>query len=551
MNLKKYFRHLTTLSCILLITMNLTSSAQALYNDGAEITIQAGATLTVVGDFQNEGDGTIDNAGTMQVSGDWINNAPLNFVFASPIGTVELNGNGQTISGETSFNHLDLSTGTGDVTALATEIVEGNLLLGDRVLILPNLEFFLIENSSPTAISRNTGYILSEDEDNTISWNIGNNTGVYTFPFGTASGDYIPLDIEVNSTTGTDPYISASTYPTADNNTPTPLLTGPLDYMGNDVSANSVDRYWNVELNDRTADVTFTYAPADLVGNSITEADLVALNYDDANFEWANDYTGAYNGVGSYSFTANISLSGNNEVFTLYAPGAVAPIVRAYITLTLEGPYDAVTGDMVTTLRANNLLPLTQPFDRLPWNYAGLESVATANDIPINAVDWMLFEVRDALDATVVVSQKAAFLLSDGTVQDINGNAGVEFTGLTNGNSYHLVARSRNHLANISANTTALPNTVATPFDFSNPTNLLGGMSQVADLGNGNYGQFGGDFNSDGVITVADFNFYQAETAIINEYRDSDANMDKAVTVADFNVYQPNTSVIGVAEIRY
>ncbi len=60
-----------------------------------------------------------------------------------------------------------------------------------------------------------------------------------------------------------------------------------------------------------------------------------------------------------------------------------------------------------------------------------------------------------------------------------------------------------------------------------------------------------GDFNSDGVMTVFDFNFYQSEASLINQYLTSDCNLDKTVSVADFNLNMPNSSKIGVNLIRY
>ena len=62
---------------------------------------------------------------------------------------------------------------------------------------------------------------------------------------------------------------------------------------------------------------------------------------------------------------------------------------------------------------------------------------------------------------------------------------------------------------------------------------------------------YAGDFDSDGVVTVVDFNLYQSQSALLNVYVDGDANLDKNVTVFDFNLFQPNSSKIGITEIRY
>ena len=224
-------------------------------------------------------------------------------------------------------------------------------------------------------------------------------------------------------------------------------------------------------------------------------------------------------------------------------------VVVAYIVNLLEGPYDATSGLMSTELRANDLIPIAQPFNTAPWNYSGDESVASLVDIPANATDWLLVELRSSTNVDSIVAQRAVFLLNNGFLQDVNGEAGAHFGGLTPGD-YYIVLRSRNHLANMSVVAVPLPNSIITPIDFTNLFSVAG-TNQLTALGNGEYGQFAGDFNSDGVITVADFNFYTVQASLVNQYVDSDANMDRAVTVGDFNLYQPNSSVIGIAEIRF
>ena len=57
--------------------------------------------------------------------------------------------------------------------------------------------------------------------------------------------------------------------------------------------------------------------------------------------------------------------------------------------------------------------------------------------------------------------------------------------------------------------------------------------------------------DGNGVITVADFNRYVAESGGVNVYADGDASTDGNITVLDFNIYLPNASKMGVAQIRY
>ncbi len=220
------------------------------------------------------------------------------------------------------------------------------------------------------------------------------------------------------------------------------------------------------------------------------------------------------------------------------------------VKVALQGSYNAANQSMSTNLRNNNLIPLNQPYNRAPWNYAGTESVSSLSAIPTNVVDWVLLEARSAVDNYTVLETKAAFLLSNGSVVDVNGSTeGVTFSQLTNNAAYFVSIKTRNHLAVLSANTISVPNT--TVLDFTNPTNILGGASQLSNMGNGSYTLLAGDMDANGTITVSDFNFFQSEMSLINAYVDSDCNMDKNVTVADLNLYSPNMSKIGVTQIRY
>lgn len=234
--------------------------------------------------------------------------------------------------------------------------------------------------------------------------------------------------------------------------------------------------------------------------------------------------------------------------YTEGAPIVPPTGVPVQCQLFLEGAYNSGTGLMSTALLDNDLLPLAQPFNRPPWSYNGSESVATLADLPANTVDWLLLEVRDAANNDMVVEERAAFLRNDGIVIDTDGSVGVTFSSLTSGSDYYISVKTRHHLAVISSNMVQLPN--ATAYDFTDPANISGGMDQVTDLG-GFYGLLAGDFNSDGILTVSDFNLYSTQASLINQYVDADCNVDRSVTVADFNLYQPNSSIIGASQIRY
>ncbi len=213
----------------------------------------------------------------------------------------------------------------------------------------------------------------------------------------------------------------------------------------------------------------------------------------------------------------------------------------------LEGAYIANNSSMHTNLNASGLLPTNQPFNIAPWNYTGTETVT---NIPANVVDWVLLEVRDANNNYNIIERKAALLLNNGDVVDVNGiTNGVNFFALIPNNDYYITLRHRNHLAVMSANAVTLPNTIV--HDFTNPNNVMSGTSQLAQVDNGIYALVTGDFDSNGVINLRDYNFYQENIAQTSIYEDCDANLDGIISTQDFNNYQPNASRIGIRQLRY
>ena len=232
-------------------------------------------------------------------------------------------------------------------------------------------------------------------------------------------------------------------------------------------------------------------------------------------------------------------------------PTTPQPLI-VQLRVLLEGPYDETSESMRTDLRDSGLLPVAQPFNEEPWNYAGSETAIIGSNIPTNAVDWILIEIRDAVDCDIIRGQRAGFLLSDGTLQDVDGTTGLVVPSdpeLNLNSNYYVVARARGHLAVATAMPVFLPN--RSPYDFTIAQGQAFGNEQMANLGNDVFGLLGGDINGDGVVTVADFNVYQPESGSVNQYLKSDVNKDKSVTVADFNLYQPNAGAIGDNKIRY
>lgn len=258
---------------------------------------------------------------------------------------------------------------------------------------------------------------------------------------------------------------------------------------------------------------------------------------------------GIPNTINSQSIPAKERYTAGN--YTL-CPTSAAPIrVKAHILL--QGPYNSNNiGQMYANLRQQNLIPAAQPFDIAPINYKGSEIVYNLSEIPINAVDWILVELRQNDNPSVVIAQRAGFLLSDGTICDIRGDIsnGIAFPQLTalSGN-YYVAIRSRNHLPLISAQPVSLPN--ITPIDFALPSQVMGEASQLALHTDNTYLVPAGDCLPNGVITYTDLNMLQTGLpSSWPSYHLADCTMDGQIDSADHNLLFDNVSRIGQFVLR-
>ncbi len=187
----------------------------------------------------------------------------------------------------------------------------------------------------------------------------------------------------------------------------------------------------------------------------------------------------------------------------------------------LEGPFNGA--GMSLDLTGLPEFPLNQPYNVLPWNYSGSESVVS---IPANVVDWLLIELRDATDAISAtpatnVDQKAAFLLNDGSVVSTDGSSILSFDHSII-HSLFVVIWHRNHLGIMSSNGVTETEGIYT-YDFSSTeAQVYGSADGHKQLAVGIWGMIAGDGTADGIINSVDKSEWatQAGTAgyLMNDY---------------------------------
>jgi PKD repeat protein len=210
------------------------------------------------------------------------------------------------------------------------------------------------------------------------------------------------------------------------------------------------------------------------------------------------------------------------------------------LKVMLEGPFNGV--EMNSELTVLNDFPFSQPYSGSPWNYSGTENVA---GIPTNVVDWVLVELRDATDAATAtaatrISQQAAFVLSDGSVVDMDGISNLQFTNSII-HQLFVVIWHRNHLSVLSASPLVKIGETYS-YDFTSDANQAFGSDAQKFLSTGIYGMISGDANADGIIDTMDKDFSWQPNAGLSGFLPSDLNLDGQSSNTDKNdFWLPNT----------
>ena len=237
---------------------------------------------------------------------------------------------------------------------------------------------------------------------------------------------------------------------------------------------------------------------------------------------------------------ANIAVIGSNppgSSMILLSGTGVDEWQQIYvdIALFLEGPYSDLQMDPYPDVAD---FPLNQPFNIQPWNYDGDESIASLPNPDI--VDWVLVELRDApgdaSSATEMIraARKAAFLLSDGSIVDLDGISSLEFNDNIDNNLYVIVWH-RNHLAIMSSIPLTESDETYTYDFYSGMEKAYGGDKAQTPLGDNYFGMIGGDGNADGSVKINDYDSIWIINSGNQGYKNIDYNIDNQIDNKDKN----------------
>jgi hypothetical protein len=271
------------------------------------------------------GSGTKTLSASVSLTGDWTNNTTFahNNMGVTFTGTAAESVTGSSVP---TFYNLIVDKSAGTLTLNLSPIVSNTLTLTAGALAL-NSNTLTVNNSATSAIVRTAGYVISEATSNAskIKWNMGSTTGAHVFPFGTSSGSYIPFTF--NLTAGTIGNVSISTYPTNTANSPFPsTVTHVNSTAGVDNSANTVDRFWQIDKDGASGTATMTFSADAAEVGSITT--LRAQRWVAAAIGWEAPIAGQSN-TGT---TATVSGVTNFSPWTLSGNNSPLPVELVFFT---------------------------------------------------------------------------------------------------------------------------------------------------------------------------------------------------------------------------
>ncbi len=220
--------------------------------------------------------------------------------------------------------------------------------------------------------------------------------------------------------------------------------------------------------------------------------------------------------------------------------------------IMLEG-FMQTNGELTQESKDLDLIPLQQPFNTAPWNYAGTETLAS---IPADMVDWVLIHTRDANGN--ITGTQAALLYKNGDIRTVNESRVIKFA-LPSTEAKHISVHHKSHLAVVTeasgfidGSDFVIANIVENPeqagdfipnLDFTLDAVALG-IEQVKFM-QGTRCAISGDFDGNGIINNLDYNVWEQNNSAVYYYLNQDADGNGIVNNLDYNLWDINKSKVG------
>ncbi len=492
------------------------------YNNGAIIKISNGAVLSCAGSFTNAA-GTITNDGKIEVQGDFVNSAAYNStlnedsLLFTGAGSVTLN------AGLATLNNVQVNkTGGGGVTLAASTTI-GNMF---------DLQAGTFSTNPATAFELSAPF-----------------GATFTYAAGT---EVIGKVRRTGWSNGTPKVFNATNMVinTAGGTAPTSLLVNMIpngDPAGTEREVKRTFSFTATGGSGYNADVTFPYKATEL--NTNTEATLAPWYFTAS--EWNAKLAGNTVNVAA-DFVAATAIPSAN--FSGLPWKLADPNYAFSVNTILRGPWNSATGLMNTTLNAGGIIPLSQPYNVAPFNYAGTESVASIPNADV--VDWVLLEIRkpasglpaDANSSTLI-GRKAVFLLNNGSLADLNGTP-IPLMAINKQGASFIVVQHRNHLAAMS---NSLPSNATGTFanNFGVLANVYKAPGAASDpvsalISSALFGLWAGNANTNTSVNAADVSVIKAAISnSVTGYVLTDINLSNSINASDAAIAKSTISASG------
>jgi hypothetical protein len=470
--------------------------AQGIYNNGASIVVNSGASLNITGsngNFRNETsvtDGSVILNGRLQLTGNYVNNAlNADVISAGSTGEVVFNGTlHQQISGNstvvTGFINLTVNNPAG-LGLLKDVGISGILGLTVGLVDLGSANLLLKPTATVTGTPSVSNMIVATG---TGELRRGySTTGIFTFPVGdnTATPEYSPVTLDLTSGTFSPGAFIG-------------LNLSNSKYNDPGITGSWINRYWNLSqtgVSGFSVNAVFQYLAADVSG---VETDIYCSRISPAPpsvFDPANTTLHQLSATGLTSLGTFTGTLGYKTVN-----------IKAF----LEGLY---TGNsLMAQCQGNN-----------------------GNQFPGTTADQISIELHSA-----TAGQYATILYTALNVNlDVNGSAVVNVPALYNG-SYYLTIRSRNGIETVSAAPVSFAGGTVS-YDFSTAATQAFGAN-LKNI-NGVFVLYSGDVNQDGIIDVSDMiPISNLSAQATTGYLPEDVNGDGLIDVSDMVIAANNSS---------
>lgn len=564
-------------------TGTITIDGDANFNQTGTVNAED-ATITISGNLTLGSNGSTFNAGgsTINLEGGTLTN---NGTFNPDSSTVNFSGSAdQNIVGDISFYNLNVDTdgelnSTGNVIVLNTADIDssstvtidnGNTLEVQGELIDPNGAISAvapyvrnIQSNSINSVRIEFSSNITSASANTVS-NYAVNKGI-TVASATLQTDAKYVDLVLNqnlidgveytftfnnivdagngasiSSNHTKRYIYKTAVVTPGNgvsNLRTTLIsetTTTLNWNNNSsAGAIVIVRMGAPATATPTNNIVYTSNAAFGSGSNISGQQYVVFSGTDSvisisgltpNREYhATVYT--YNGEGS----SRIYNAIDAKTVTFVTP------FKVEANLLLSGAMNDADSEMNTDLIQNGTLPLSQPFST-EFGYNGTESVTSFPSTDI--VDWVLVEIRHANSSlaaydSTVVAQRAAFILKDGRIVDLDGISSPQFSPSHAGN-FVVILYHRNHIPAMSADTLTLDESNVYTINFSQDANAWFDTQSALELSTGEFAAAAGGVEENGTVEVTSTSYNSVWSAKnTTGYTKNDVNLDGEVNALD------------------